>query len=168
MADNRKTNFQVWIDEIADMPEKKDGLWVDLETGLPYDSSIDYLTGAKRIRRQLSSKAQDARSIAKMFGGRALKGTTKQKEWAEKIRAEKLSSMNEDQAEMSCDPNGLLTNSKFWIENRDKRGSEIGEFVQEQKALLKLAKNLRATGKADEYAEIAKRYNALTAAWGWE
>lgn len=161
-------NFKFWIENIADMPEKRDGQWVDIETGLAYDESVDYSTGRPRARRQLSAKAQDARAVAKLFGGRALKGTAKQKEWAEKIRAEKLAEMTEDQAEMACDTNGLLTNAKFWIEQRARSGREIGAFVQEQRALLKAAKTLRDTDKADKYAAVAARYNALTAAWGWE
>ena len=112
--------------------------------------------------------AQHWRDPARLFGGRALKGTSRQKEWAEKIRAEKLAQMTADQAEMACDPNGLLTHSKFWIENRTRSGSEIGAFVEEQKALLKQAKSLRAAGKSDEYAAAAARYNALTQSWGWE
>lgn len=161
------TNFQTWIDQ-ADMPERRDGVWVDLETGLKYDPSIDYATGTARApRKTVSAKAQDARAVAKMFGGKALKGTAKQKEWAEKIRAEKLAQMSESQAEMACDPLGLLTHSKFWIENRTRNGSEIGAFVEDQKALLKQAKSLRAAGKADEYAVVAARYNALTTTWGF-
>ena len=76
--------------------------------------------------------------------------------------------MTEDQAEMACDPKGLLTNAQFWIEQRHRSGREIGEFVQEQKALLKRAQTLRAAGEADDYAKTAAQYNALTAAWGWE
>ena len=29
-------SFDEWHNEIADMPEKIDGKWVDLETGLPW------------------------------------------------------------------------------------------------------------------------------------
>lgn len=160
-------NFQAWIDQ-ADMPERRDGVWVDLETGIPYDPAFNYATGTPRApRTTVSPKAQDARAVAKLFGGRALTGTARQKEWAEKIRAEKLAKMSQDQAEMACDPNGLLTEAKFWIENRSASGAEIGAFVQEQKALLQLAKSLRDAGKADKYAEVVKRYNALTARWGW-
>lgn len=50
-------NFKYWVDEIADMPEKQNGVWIDLETGLPYDSTIDYATGLKRTSATLSAKA---------------------------------------------------------------------------------------------------------------
>ena len=153
-----KSNFQAWIDA-ADMPSQNaSGQWIDLETGFAYNPAP---------RAELSAKAKDARAVAKFFGGKALSGTAAQKEWAEKIRTGKLAEMSQDQAEMACDPDGLLKTSKFWIENRTKSGSQIGDFVMSQKAILKSAKSLRAAGKASEYAAAAATYNALTAAWGF-
>jgi hypothetical protein len=158
-------NFTYWVNEIADMPSKQDGVWVDLETGIAYDPSYNYVS--KTTRTTLSAKALDARAIAKAFGGKALKGTAKQKEWAEKIRAQVLQGLTFDQAEMICDPNGLCTNSKFWIENRNSAAAEFGAFIESQKALLKTAKTLHAAGKAEEYKAVAAEYNALTAKWGF-
>jgi hypothetical protein len=154
-------NFTQWLEE-ADMPEFVNGQWIDLETGIPYTPS------SAVSRAVLSIKAQNARVVAKTFGGKALKGTAKQKEWAEKIRAEKLTQMTAEQAEMACDPNGLLTAAKFWIGNRDVTGRAIGEFVQQQKSLLKRARTLKARGATAEYAAVAAQYNALTKQWGWE
>lgn len=158
-------NFQFWVENVADMPERDNSGWYDAETGLRYDPSVKYNPAA--ARNTLSEKAQAARGTAKFFGGKALKGTAKQKEWAEKIRAEKLASMTEDQAEMVCDPHGILTNSKFWIEKRAVSGKEIGLFIEEQKALLKLYRV--ATAKEDHEAvkALAEKYNALTEKWGF-
>ena len=158
-------NFQAWLDQ-ADMPVKRDGAWVDLETGIEYNRCLDYTSGGKP-RALLTEKAKAARDIAKFFGGRALTGSAKQKEWAEKIRAEKLDGMSEEQAAMACDPNGLLKTSKFWIDNRNQSGKDIGDFVMLQKALLKQARSLQAAGKAEDYAATAAQYNALTAKWGF-
>lgn len=159
-----KNNFQAWLDQ-ADMPAQQNGRWVDLEDGSLYNPAHDYRSRGERVA--LSAKALDARSIAKAFGGLALKGTPKQKEWAEKIRAEKLQGMSQDQAEMACDPNGLLTNAKFWIEQRSAAAAEIGGFVMQQKALLKRARTLKEAGDATAYAAVAAEYNALTAKWGF-
>lgn len=159
------TNFESWL-ALADIPVKQDGQWVDLETGIPYNPAADY-TGGCKARFSLGEKAQAGRDLAKSFGGKALKGTAKQKEWAEKLRAEKIAQMDNDQAVMACDPKGLLTNSKFWIENRVASGKAIGEFVQMQKALLKQANTLREMKKTDEYRAVAEQYNALTAKWGF-
>lgn len=162
------TNFEAWIEE-ADMPTRAaDGQWYDMEDGIPYRPDWDYARNTSRAaRRPLSTKAQDARAVAKLFGGRALKGTAKQKEWAEKIRATALQQMTPDQAEMAADPNGLLTSSKFWIENRQRAGKEIGAFVENQKALLKRYQSARIAQDAETVAALASEYNALTSRWGF-
>lgn len=159
-------NFQYWLESVADMPERDSNGWYDMESGLRYDSSVKY-NPAKSTNKKLSEKAQAARGTAKFFGGKALKGTAKQKEWAEKIRAEKLASMTEDQAEMVCDPVGLLTNSKFWIENRTASGKDIGLFIEEQKAVLKQYRAAAAKEDREAVKALAERYNALTQKWGF-
>lgn len=152
------SNFKAWLDS-ADMPmQKADGSWYDAETGIAYVATQ---------RATLSAKASDARSFAKAFGGKALTGTAKQKEWAEKIRAEKICEMDSDSAALACDHMGLGASAKFWIENRAKSGADFGKFFQQQQGLLKLARSLKAKGMAKEYAEAAERYNALTSAWGF-
>lgn len=157
------SNFQNWLNK-ADMPERDaQGRWVDLETGIPYNRELDYATSKPRY--VISSNAAAARDTAKLFGGKALEGTPKQKEWAEKIRAEKLGAMTQDQAEMACDPAGLGRKASFWIDNSSKNGQAIGDFFMMQKGLLRQAMALKAAGKATEYAAAAAKYNALTALW---
>jgi len=151
-------NFKAWLDS-ADMPmQKADGSWYDAETGIAY---------VAHQRASLSAKATDARSFAKAFGGKALTGTAKQKEWAETIRAEKLAAMDHDAAAMACDANGLGRGAKFWIDNRAATSAQIADFFRQQHALLKLARTLKSKGMAAEYADAAARYNALTSAWGF-
>lgn len=155
------SDFLSWYNE-ADMPSKQaDGTWIDLETGIAFNQTEK----EKKERQSISAKAQDARNIAKAFGGKALAGTTKQKEWAEKIRAEKLSQMDFDIAILVCDKNGLLNHSKFWIENRTKSANEIGAFIIEQKALLATFRKLEKG--TEEALAIAEKYNTLTASWGF-
>ena len=162
-------SFLTWFNN-ADMPEKtQDGKWIDLETGISYDecANCNAVTSLK-ARKTLSTKALDSRAVAKIFGGKALSGTAKQKNWAEKIRAEKLVLMTKEQAELVCDKSGLLNNAKFWIEHREKGANEIIDFVIEQKRLLKLAKKLHSENRAEEYAKIASSYNELTEKWGFK
>jgi hypothetical protein len=67
--------FSEWYNE-ADMPTKlEDGTWVDLETGITFNAEKEFT----KVRKSLSTKALDARAIAKAFGGKALVGTAKQK-----------------------------------------------------------------------------------------
>ncbi len=161
-----RSNFQAWLDD-ADMPQRDaQGNWFDAEDGLPYDPTIDYCQ-LSRPRRAVSARAVEARALAKLFGGKALTGTAKQKEWAEKIRAEKLAGMTDDQAVLACDSAGLGRSAHFWIEARNRTPNEIGKFFITQKAMLARAKALRSAGKAEEYAAAANEYNALTTAWGF-
>lgn len=124
-------------------------------------------TGSDKARTSLSDKALAYRDIAKMFGGKALSGTKRQKEWAEKIRAEKLAGMNQDQAELACRADGLGKSSKFWIENKERSPRQIGEFFVEQTELLAKAKSLRAQLNEAEYRKAAEQYNKLTEEWGF-
>lgn len=170
------TNFKSWLED-ADMPTKVNGQWVDLETGHPYQPAY-----AARSTYTPSSSVAEHRKYAKQFGGKALTGTPKQKEWAEKIRAEKLSEMSKDQAEMACDPSGMLKSSKAWIENRHRTGEEIGDFAMKQKTLHKQflsmqkkrseavhVKDFSASEEITKEMEVvAAEYNALIESYGFE
>lgn len=143
------------------MPTLENGMWVDLETGIPY-------TDHRHVRKGLSVKAQDARAVAKQFGGKALTGSERQKEWAEKIRAEKLAQMNEEQAALVCSPTNILQSAKFWIENRYASGKAIAAFEIQRRASFERAKSLKLRNDADGYALAAAEYNALTKKWGFK
>lgn len=163
-----KTKFQLWKEQ-ADMPEYVDGRWVDLETGLHFDNDQDYgYSAQKKPRASLSKNAQTDRFTAKVFGGKALTGSAKQKEWAEKIRAEKLATMTEDQAIACCNPNGILRTAHVWISNRSKSGADFADFVEKQSKLLATCKKARESRMVEEYERLAAEYNALTTAWGFE
>ena len=86
---------------------------VSFETNSEMDVCKSCVTNhTQRNKASLSERAIEKRNIAKMFGGKALTGTVKQKEWAEKIRAEKLAALSEDEAIKIC--------TAFWINNRNK------------------------------------------------
>lgn len=109
---------------------------------------------------------QTARNAAKFFGGKALAGSKRQKSWAEKIRAEKLRGVTVEQAILLCDPAGIARNASFWINNRNKNASEFGVFIESQKRLL--SEYNEAFGDFAKSKELAEKYNALTAQWGFE
>lgn len=128
-------SFKNWY-ENADMPEIVDGRWVDLETGIGY---LDFI--ATQPARKLSQKALNAREVAKQFGGKALTGTPKQKEWAEKIRALVLNSVTQEQAEILCFCTKFNT-AKFWIENRDTKAKDLAAKAEQFAALIKKANKI--------------------------
>ena len=112
----------------------------------------------------LNTKAKDGRKAAKAIGGAALKGSAKQKNWAEQIRATKLAAMSTAEASAAVKPTGLLNHSKFWIENREVDGKEIGAFILEQQQLLARFNDATEQTKRET---LATEYNELTEKWGF-
>lgn len=123
------TNFLDWFEE-ADIPLRdQNGKWYDAETGLYFsDREIS-------VQKKISGAALDSRKKAKFFGGKALKGSVKQKEWAEQIRASKIASMSATDAEVCCKFK-YFSHSKFWIKNRSKTHREILAEIDKAIALV--------------------------------
>ena len=158
------SNFKIWYELAGDPCKAEDG-WFDLDTGHYYNPEINY---SKKTRKFISDVAQDARAVAKFFGGKSLAGSVKQKEWGEKIRAGKLGAMTEDAAVLACRPAGLGRNASFWINNRNRNASDFSDFFLKQDALRIDAKKLEKEGDNEAYAKVASEYNALTKDWGFE
>lgn len=131
-------NFQHWHDEIADIPlQDKNGEWYDAETGFYYS---EYLKEAREheVRSNKfkpNDKTKEARSIAKNFGGKALKGTIKQKVWAEQIRVNVLKNVSTTQAEAICYLK-MFEYAAFWISNKDMTSEKIGNNAEIAKELI--------------------------------
>lgn len=158
-------SFKEWFDN-ADYPQRdENGEWFDLEDGIPYRLS-KYAAEEKKkeARKQLSSKALEGRAVAKLFGGYALKGSAKQKEWAEKIRADKLKEMNSFEiAEYFCDKdNTPFQSAAFWIENRNKSALEFEDFIDEIVRLNIKVREAQKTIKQEKRKMGKKRYNRET------
>jgi hypothetical protein len=118
------------IFQYGDIQYKGDGRWLCHDTGVEYSSADvrSMLKPAKEAPKPLSSKAQAARASAKNLGMKALTGTARQKEWAEKIRSEKLLdvySMKDQAREDAIEAVSRLKKASFWIDNRAKTGREI-------------------------------------------
>lgn len=65
---------------------------------------------------------KESRKIAKFYGGKALTGSSlKQKEWAEKIREDVLTSdaLSDEEKVALLDTANFLDSAKFWINNKD-------------------------------------------------
>jgi len=166
-------NFEYWKNKFADIPDKKDdGYWYDLETGHQYDASIDYEAlenGTASIRQKVNTKCLENRKTAKKFGGLALRGTLKQKEWAEKIRACILTSVSKEVAEILATSKNY-SHSRFWIVNKDKSLQDFEMFIYRKRELVNIY-NALLDSKDDcsgEIKQIAEKHNALTALWGFD
>lgn len=155
------SNFKEWYNEIADMPTQDDeGKWYDMEDGLYFQDL--QRTKAASPRKKLSSKGLDFRAQVKQLGGVALKGTIKQKEWAEKIRHEKILQVEEDQQKLMVSV-ATLEKSKFWIDNREVAAGAIAHYAKNLMAAIKAANQLgRFLEKLSHYGVLNLLPDGLT------
>lgn len=126
-VDTNSADFRAWKED-ADMPEYKDGEWVDLETGLPYSPSRGGASSSPRY--QPSDAVKAARSYIAELGGSSLSGTPKQKEWGEKIRLEKIKDMTDKKAiALLLGVHDDAKKAAFWIEKRNASPAELEGWV---------------------------------------
>jgi hypothetical protein len=123
-------SFQYWREEIADIPALNNlGEWVDLETGFTYEDYCNSIETNKRIAApsKYESEIKAARQVAKASGFVALRGSTKQKQWAVQIRDTRLKEIQDEELKC-CAGSHLFSSAKFWIESRNRSAGVI-EFL---------------------------------------
>lgn len=161
---NGMTSFYDYCDDVLNLSA---GLMTRAERDEAWESYLAVRKEAKKTRRSLNKKSLEARNVAKMFGGKVLTGSRKQKEWGEKIRAQKIEGMDADDAQAACDPNGMGRSAHFWIANRDREPAEIADFFKMQTELLRRYHQAREANDVSKVASIAEQYNELTTLWGF-
>lgn len=160
----RISSFAEWYEE-ADIPDFDYDLklWRDLETGLYYDP-FGKLDGSKPSqpptpRYVPSDDVKKARQFIKTIGGKALTGTPKQKEWAEKIRLDQMTKLDPEDAKQVVF-HEIFAHSKFWIETRDKSAENILTFARKIISYTKIINELGSVlGIIAEYADV--KFNRL-------
>lgn len=167
------SNFDSFEDWVSDMYDQHLGLMSPEDKAEAFKAyqaakkAAESEKGTKSEKAVLSEAAAAAKLNAVSKGGVALKGTPKQREWAEKIRQQRLSAMTPEQVAIAVDPNGLFVNAKWWIETRDMDARQLGGFFEAQKKMLALARKQQAENAASAYAETVKIYNGLTGQFGF-
>ena len=147
-------SFSQWYNEEADIPQLIDGEWVDLETGIPFSAwAKSQGRNENKVRQSISAAGQDYRKYAKALGGKALTGTIKQKEWAEKIRFNILKQLPQASQEMLV-THEAFQSSKFWIEMRDISAQRLSDFA------VKVFSATRALNTLARKIEEAFKYEA--------
>lgn len=110
---------QVEENLIEDLEYAGNGEWLCHDTGIVYrNADIDRMLAPSRVPAKPVSKAvKDARASLSGLGYRALVGTPRQKEWAEKIRKAAVDALPESMK------SGLILQTKaaWFIDNRDSR-----------------------------------------------
>ncbi|HDR1046846.1 TPA: hypothetical protein VB166_000482 [Pasteurella multocida] len=166
------TTFQEWYNE-ADMPMRgEDGKWYDAETGFPFQP----FENKKVVRKSVSADVKGFRAYAKQFGGKALAGSVKQKEWAEKIRYSVLTKCDDEQASILCSL-AITDKASFWINFRNESAEQLFNRVTEIKRAIREVNKARAayeatadnrgymlkgTPECESYEMAVKKYYELT------
>jgi len=157
---SREKDFSFWKEEIADMPTQDDkGNWYDMETGIPYSPS-------PKSRSALSTESIEARKYSKGFGAKSVTGTLKQKNWVEKIRASKLRSLGTDEA-IFIAKHDFSTHPKFWINCKNKTGTEIYEVLKNLRRIKELYDEYREKGDLELVRKYSREYNNITFKFGF-
>ena len=152
-------SFREWFED-ADMPMRRDdGTWYDAETGISFSASSE--AAPYRIQYNPSADVQGYRDYAKQFGGKALTGSPKQKDWAEKIRAEKLAEAKDHAGVDVLARSKLFSSAKFWIENRTEKGGVLAEYATNYLAVMRMMQKLADTAVAIQRKE---KTNIITTA----
>ncbi len=154
----KKMSFKEWYDN-ADMPEKDSkGKWIDRETGIYYEPENNFTS-----RSKVSSKTAEIRKEIKKFGCSALKGTLKQKEWAEKIRIEFFKKFSDELKEFYA----TLDKAQYaamWIAMKDNSiqsfENNMKEFYKSNEEIKKL--NLQAASLKDSRGIYSDREKIMS------
>lgn len=111
------------------------GLYEDRDTGITskYDDIVSAKSASQRQpRQQVSNQAKEARKTLKEFGFKAFTGSAKQKNWAEKIRNEKMQELTSDQKEFFATQDLMPAHkASWWIDRRDIEAFQF-KYLAEQ------------------------------------
>ena len=123
------------------------------------DEFIKY-ANALRVELEITkSKTRNLEHDLREINARIDAFACSEKEWAEKIRLDKFQSMSVDEKTACSNPAAKsLNKSKFWIENRDISGAEIGSGILK---LIELIKNYNETEEASLAKEAGKLADKL-------
>ena len=104
--------------------------------------------------RCVDSKTTALRKTAKSLGAKALKGSAKQKKWAESIRENFILSAYDIEALKTYIVSPSFHTAKFWIENRNNENLE-NDLIE----LVRITKlgNLGDIAAIEEHAALSKK-----------
>jgi hypothetical protein len=160
---NMGSSFSEWKEE-ADIPMKdEDGNWYDAETGISFK---DWSAGeTKTIRKKVSVITTEYRKTIRDIGGSSLSGTMKQKEWAEKIRADKVKQLQDDQRHILVAAYKVFDKASFWIANRDKAATEIYNYAVSYKDVSNALNQLNNSILKMEKLKAVELIKSMTEIW---
>lgn len=92
---------------------------------------IPATTSNRAQPQKIRAGSLKSRSIARGFGGKALTGTKRQKEWGEDVRAKIVKQVTPEIAQALCNDDRLQS-ARFWINNRGRSPEDFSRLVSQQ------------------------------------
>lgn len=114
-----------------------------------YEETSDKMQAEAKKAKQ----TRETRKAAKALGGKALKGTAKQKSWAEEIRKSFLTKVNTEQADLVLNAD-IAQSAKFWIETRTASTNQIIDVIKNPNTYDDLIKELKEKEREAKLAEV--------------
>jgi hypothetical protein len=171
-----RDQLEQWHDANCTEDDSIDCIDVRLKSGMyVIDPNIDKTPPAKKpINPAHAAQAKVAKAEAKEAGFVPLKGTTKQKVWAEQLRINRIAEMT-DAAVIQYAGSSYFSASKFWIETRKHKVDAINGLIKKVIEKDKAAMALRAQYEAlmpnvpagtvvtitDEQNKLIKKYSEV-------
>lgn len=111
-----------------------------------------------RPKVQISKAATESRAKSRLIGAKSLTGTAKQKNWAEKIRADFIEVVTSDDVATMIANSQVASTAKFWIETRNLPRNVLHEAMRNLVAATREANEIGAGN--DGYEERIEIRNA--------
>lgn len=125
------------------------------------EREAEYKKKEKAYKEKVKAETAERRETAKLMGLKALKGTMKQKKWAEDIRKNFLETVADDEDVYSFLSNTQVAqHSKFWIETRNIASAEIAEAMKTIIVATRKANEIKK-GNAGYEEQVAIRQRAI-------
>lgn len=149
-------SFEEWVSDMHDLDVALLSWSEYLELSANYNKAV--LQQTSKTNPKAIAKAKAERTTAKAMGIKALKGSAKQKAWAEQIRKEFLQTVTDENALSLVADSELTASAKFWIETRNVGIEKIAKAMSDLVVATKTANEIGAGNEGyNEQLEIRKQ-----------
>lgn len=149
--------FEEWVSDFYDLDVALLGESKRIELKKLYNAEQTRSSG---VNAKVNAKAAKERTVAKTLGCKALKGSAKQKAWAESIRKAFLEKVESEHAFNMVQNSDMTAHAKFWIETRNLDQTVL-ESAMHNLVEATAKANQIGFGNAGYDAQIEIRNNAL-------
>lgn len=103
--------------------------------------------------KKRAEKSKELRKAANALGGKALKGSSKQKVWAEELRKKFLATVDSETAERALNAEHAQ-HARFWIDTRFSSNAEISNALQDASLVEAMAEHAKQKAFEQKYQNL--------------